>query len=87
MSLGICYVFFVLNTLLPLMISCSYKYSTGYHFTPKLMNNLYLFLSNEACYKEFSNYLNRLEGNGSNYLKIYICIMNYKLGFKLNIDN
>ena len=86
-SLGVCYVFFLINTCLPLMISCSYKYSTGYHFTPKLMNNLYLFLSNETCYKEFSNYLNRLEGNGSNYLKIYISIMNYKLGFKLNIDN
>ena len=81
-SLGVCYAFFAINTLLPLMISCSYKYSTGYHFTPKLMNNLYLFLSNETCYKEFSNYLNRLEGNGSNYLKIYISIMNYKLGFE-----
>ena len=86
-SLGICYAFFLINTCLPLMISCSYKYSTGYHFTPKLMNNLYLFLSNETCYKEFSNYLNRLEGNGSNYLKIYISITNYKLGFNINIDN
>ena len=51
------------------------------------MNNLYLFLSNETCYKEFSNYLNGRPGNGRHYLRLYIQIMNYKLGFKLNIDN
>lgn len=86
-SLVVCYLFLFLNSILPILISCSYKYSTGYHFTPKLMNNLYLFLSNERCYKEFSNYLNRLPGNGSTYLRIYIQIMNYKLGFKLKVDN
>ena len=86
-SLVVCYLFLFLNAILPILISCSYKYSTGYHFTPKLMNNLYLFLSNERCYKEFSNYLSRLPGNGSTYLRIYIQIMNYKLGFKLKVDN
>lgn len=86
-SLVVCYLFLFLNAILPILICCSYKFSTGYHFTPKLMNNLYLFLSNERCYKEFSNYLNRLPGNGSTYLRIYIQIMNYKLGFKLKVDN
>ena len=86
-SLGVCYLFLALNAVLPILISFSYKYSTSYHFTPKLMNNLYLFLSNESCYKEFSNYLNKLHGNGSYYLKLYTKIMNYKLGFKLNVDN
>jgi hypothetical protein len=86
-SLGVCYLFLIINAILPILISFSYKYSTGYHFTPKLMNNLYLFLSNEICYKEFSNYLSTLQGNGSYYLKLYIQIMNYKLGFKLNVDN
>ena len=86
-SLGVCYLFLILNAILPILISLSYKYSTSYHFTPKLMNNLYLFLSNETCYKEFSNYLNGRPGNGRHYLRLYIQIMNYKLGFKLNIDN
>ena len=86
-SLGVCYLFLIINAILPILISFSYKYSTGYHFTPKLMNNLYLFLSNETCYKEFSNYLNGLQGNKNYYLKIYIQIMNYKLGFKLEINN
>ena len=86
-SLGVCYLFLLLNAVLPILISFSYKYSTCYHFTPKLMNNLYLFLSNESCYKEFSNYLNGLNGNASFHLKLYTQIMNYKLGFKLKIDN
>ena len=86
-SLGVCYLFLLLNAVLPILISFSYKYSTCYHFTPKLMNNLYLFLSNENCYKQFSNYLNGLNGNASYYLKLYTQIMNYKLGFKLKIDN
>ena len=86
-SLGVCYLFLLINAVLPILITFSYKYSTGYHFTPKLMNNLYLFLSNETCYKEFSNYVNGIPGNGRHYLRVYIQIMNYKLGFKLNINN
>lgn len=86
-SLGVCYLFLIINSIVPILISCSYRYSTVYHFTPKLMNNLYLFLSNENCYKEFSDYLNSINGNGSNYLTIYTQIMNYKLGFILKVDN
>jgi hypothetical protein len=86
-SLGVCYLFLFLNAVLPILITFSYKYSTIYHFTPKLMNNLYLFLSNENCYKQFSNYLNGLNANASYHLKLYTQIMNYKLGFKLKIDN
>lgn len=86
-SLGVCYLFLIINSIVPLLISCSYRYSTVYHFTPKLMNNLYLFLSNESCYKEFSDYLNSINGNGSTYLAIYTQIMNYKLGFILKVDN
>ena len=86
-SLGVCYFFLFLNAGIPILVSLSYKYSTCYHFTPKLMNNLYLFLSNESCYKAFSNYLNRLNANASYHLKLYTQIMNYKLGFKLKIDN
>ena len=86
-SLIVCYLFLIVNAIIPILISFSYKYSTGYHFTPKLMNNLYLFLSNEICYKEFKDYLSGIQGNGNYYLKLYIQIMNYKLGFKLKIDN
>ena len=86
-SLCVCYLFLIINTILPIVISAFYRYSTVYHFTPKLMNNLYLFLSNESCYKEFSDYLNSINGNGRRYLTIYTQIMNYKLGFILKVDN
>ena len=84
-TIVVCYICLVLHGILPIIISYSYKYSIAYHFTPKLLNNLYLFLSNETCYKIFSDYLNEIN-NGKIYLKIYTCIMNYKLGFVLKIE-
>ena len=62
----------------------------NYHFTFKLMNNLYLFLTNETCYQSFSNYLNNKkienkDNNGYLYLKLYTHIMKYKLDFHLNM--
>ena len=85
-SLAVCYLLLIINSVIPILISISYKYSTIYHFTPKLMNNLYLFLSNEACYAKFKNYLQNLHGDGIIILNLYTKIMNYKLGFKLNIE-
>lgn len=87
LTLAVCYSFLILNTILPILISFSYRYSTVYHFTPKLMSNMYLFLSNESCYKEFNDYLNTINGNGNRYLEIYTKIMNFKLGFVLKVNN
>ena len=61
--------------------------STSYFFTPKLMENLYLFLSNETCYMKFKSYLSRINGNPSLLLKLYSDIMSYKLGYKLELNN
>ena len=86
-SLAVCYLYFILNGILPLAVSYSYNYSTSYSFNPKLMNNLYLFLSNESCYQQFKLYLIHNNQNLVNALKLYIGIMNFKLGKKLNLDN
>ena len=86
-SIAFCYIFLILNSIIPIAISFSYLYSIGYHFSPNLMNNLFLFLSNEICYKEFYNYLNKINIQGIYYLKLYTQIINYKLGFKLKVDN
>ena len=86
-NLGMCYLFLIINAIIPILISYSYKTSTIYSYPPKLMNNLYLFLSNEICYMNFKNYLNGQVGNGSVQLKLYVDIMNYKLGFKLQNEN
>ena len=62
-------------------------YSTSYSFTPKLMNNLYLFLSNETCYHQFKIYLSQQNQHLNSLLRLYVGIMNYKLGYKLKINN
>ena len=59
----------------------------SYNFTPKLINNLYLFLTNEECYKSFNQYLILKGNNGNFYLKLYTHIMKYKLDLALNINN
>ena len=86
-SIAVCYLFLIINAILPIIISYSYHYSTSYSFTPKLMNNLYLFLSNEICYNKFKIYLSRQNEHLYSLLRLYVGIMNYKLGYKLKINN
>ena len=86
-SLGACYLFLIINAVIPIVISLSYKYSTSYSFTPKLTNNLYLFLSNETCYNQFKLYIIQKNRSLLVLLKLYVEIMNYKLGFKLKVNN
>ena len=86
-SLAACYLFLIINGIFPIILSFSYKLSISYAFTPKLMNNFYLFLSNEACYFKFKEYLSRINGNQSTLLKLYSNIMSYKLGFSLEVNN
>ena len=86
-SIAVCYLFLIINAILPIAISYSYRYSTSYSFTPKLMNNLYLFLSNETCYHQFKIYLSQQNQHLNSLLRLYVGIMNYKLGYKLKINN
>ena len=58
-----------------------------YHFTAKLMNNLYLFLTDQNCYESFNDYLiskKQENDNGPFFLKLYTNIMKFKLYFVLN---
>ena len=86
-SLATCYLFLLINAVFPIIMSFSYKYSTAYSFSPKLMSNLYLFLSNETCYNQFKIYLMKKNLHLFDLLKLYIGIMNYKLGYKLTKNN
>ena len=86
-SLSFHYICLFINGYLPIILSYTYKTAISYHFSPKLMNNLYLFLTNEVCYDAFSNYLIKTNNNkGIIYLKMYTHIMKYKLSFVLNIN-
>ena len=85
-TIVICYLCLIIQGFLPVLLSYTYKYSIGYHFTPKLMNNLYLFLSNEICYSTFKKYIISKSEINRTFLEIYSLIMNYKLGYVLQIE-
>ena len=87
LSLFFHYICLFINGYLPIILSYTYKTAISYHFSPKLMNNLYLFLTNEECYNNFTDYLTKTNNNkGIIYLKIYTHIMKYKLSFELKIS-
>ena len=97
-SLAVLYACLILDGIMPVVMSfITSKTLLNYHFTFKLMNNLYLFLTDETCYKSFNNYLiNKYNESKINkdvngkygyfYLKLYTHIMKYKLDFVLNKD-
>ena len=83
--LALLYGCFVLNGLLPICLSFKKTFQISFHFNPQLMNNFYLFLTNEECYRAFSDYIERT--SEFFYLKLYTHIMKYKLEFQLNPSN
>ena len=79
------YIYLIFNGYFPIIMSFCSKTNIPYYFTPKLTNNLYLFLANEECYQAFNEYLSK-DKNGSFYLKLYTHIMKFKLDQALNIN-
>ena len=87
-SIIVHYALLFLNGIFPIVLSYHYRTSISYHFNPKLMGNLYLFLTNEDCYDTFYEYLKKENDlKGLFYLKLYTHIMKYKLNFAVNIDD
>ncbi len=81
------YLFLILNGYLPIFTSFFYKNILSYQITPKLMNNLYLFLTNKECYKAFCVFLIKGGDNSVYVLKLYTHIMKFKLDLALKINN
>ena len=87
-SLLVHYSLLFFNGIFPLILSYHYRTSISYHFSPKLMGNLFLFLVNEECYNTFFDYLKKKNDiRGLFYLKLYTHIMKYKLNFSGNVDD
>ena len=85
LSLLVLYLCLFLHGYLQVLLSCTSKTLVTFHFTNKLMNNLYLFLTDESCYEVFNNYLYTKNEKGPFLLKLYTHIMKYKLD--LTLDN
>jgi len=86
-SLTFLYICLILNGFLPIVMTFCSKGNLSFYFTPKLLNNLYLFLTNEYCYQAFNEYLINKKNNGSFFLKLYTHIMKFKLDCVLNNNN
>ena len=87
-SLLVQYSLLFVNGILPIVLSYYFRTSISYHFNPKLIGNLFLFLTNEQCYNTFYNYLKKNNNkNGLFYLKLYTHILKYKLNFAMTIDD
>ncbi len=86
-SLCTLYILVLLNGFLPVFASFWYKNILNYQITPKLMSNLYLFLTNKKCYRKFYKYLYNSGDNNIYLLKVYTHIMKYKLDIALKISH
>lgn len=51
------YLCLIINGYVPIITSYIEEKKLNYHFIPKLANNLYLFLSNEICFKNFYEFI------------------------------
>ena len=80
------YVILIIIGVIPLILTKNSSMNFSYYFTSGLVNNFYLFLSNELCYKAFLNYLQASEKDVF-YLKLYTHIMKYRLEFMVDQNN
>ena len=79
-SLIIFYICLILNGIFPVVLTYIKGLDVSYVFNPQLMNDLFLFLSNEQCYGAFYEYLGNNERNKF-YLKVYTNIMSFRMEF------
>ena len=85
---GALYSCLLINGAIPIIMTFGLKVFGIYYFPSKLMNNLYLFLTNEQCYKSFIHYfIIRKDEEGLFYMKLYTYIMKYRLNFFIEPDN
>ena len=80
-SIIILYINLIISGIVPIILSYCYHTSISFFFGESLLNNLYLFLSNEECYKTFYNYLSKKNPINIYYLKFYANVMLYKIEF------
>ena len=80
------YIIFIIIGVIPLILTKNSSMNFSYYFTSGLVNNFYLFLSNELCYKAFLTYIQASEKDVF-YLKLYTHIMKYRLEFMVDQNN
>ena len=79
------YLQLIFYVLFPLRLSFKDKVKISKSFNPKLVSNLYLFLSDEICYYSFLNYLSPNEID-MYFLASYTNIMKFKYKFSIEAE-
>ena len=91
----ICIVFLwiclILNSYLPYYYVLTDEQEATYNITPELLNNMFIFLSNENCLKAFYKYINKIDSKQSRAkakytLKLYTKLQSFRLYFSLEDD-
>jgi hypothetical protein len=78
----------VSNTFIPIIYSLNKSSNFNLHLPPKLLNNFFIFMTNEVCFKEFLEYLKlQKESSLDLYLDFYIDILSMNLKINLNAEN
>ena len=80
------YCIFILIGIVPYLLTKFPQVNFAYFYTQGLSDNLFLFLSNEKCYKLFLEFLKGSEKEVM-YLQLYTHIMNFKLEYDSNEKN
>ena len=81
------YINLIISGFVPLVLSYRTNNFHFFQFPNKLLNNLYLFLTNAECYKAFKKYLiGEKDDDDLFYLRLYIYIMKYRLNFVIGSD-
>ena len=81
----ISFIYVFLNTYLPIARAIIDKIKINYSFNPKLVTNLYLFLSDEICYYSFSDFLKDSQID-TYFINLYTKIMKYKYKYSLEAN-
>ena len=80
------YCIFILIGVVPYLLTKFPQVNFAYFYTQGLSDNLFLFLSNEKCYKLFLEFLKGSEKEVM-YLQLYTHVMNFKLECDSNEKN
>ena len=87
MTMLVLYINLIISGFVPLVLSYRTNNFHFFQFPNKLLNNLYLFLTNAECYKAFKKYLiGEKDDDDLFYLRLYIYIMKYRLNFVIGSD-
>ena len=77
----------ITNTYIPITYSYFESNNFNLHFTTKLLDNFFIFMTNDFCFKEYVMYLQSTkDAMVLQHLEFYVEVISLKLKFNLNME-